>query len=774
MVSGNGVSGFMAMGGTHEETLIVCHEKCWIEQCPVERRVVSLQAGLEKARPLALAGQFKEAHATICDSGKEDLSRLYEGATFEESRDQLPCNTVHPALHFLLKTEASDVSGYERLNHLASGEVVTRFQDEAGRWERSAFASRPDQVIVLRLRGLDGNRISRCRLSFIRPPAQVDADIKAVHIRHSRDEIYYHSVYSRSAGKAVPEGYHVLAKVFTDGVDVQAQDNALVIAGAAEVVVVLRVEFIEKAGSPEPESLREALANIEPDYDRLLARHTAVHQEMMDRVRIDVGANFGDGASSEEIIGESELKGMTPAFFECLFATGRNAFISSSGECPPALMGIWSNDWDAPWGGRFTLDSNLNLAVSSGNQGDLHEAMESYFSFIERMLEDWRENARIMFGCRGLTTALVQDWRTGKTPWYRYMWTAGAGWLYSYFWDHYLYTQDETFLAERVIPALIEIAQLYEDLSDKMPRNEDGKRMLYPGISPENCAVSHDGAWNFPNASVDIAVSRQILNNLIAGCEALGIHEEEIPHWRELLSQLPDYTFLDDGALAEWSWPGVQPREEHRHASHLYGVYPGTEISGRKTPQMAKAARQAIQRRIDGGRSATSGHGLLHHIFFSARLLDADLFWEFMDTFATNRFMNSSMISNHNPGKEIYNLDPTLSMPAIIMEAILYSEPGYIHFLPVAGERLKRGCITGVLARGGIRVDEFRWDLEKGVMEGCMTAKKLQTIEVFGPRGFGGRATCEGGDRPWSELGTLELPAGERVTFRFESSADCP
>ncbi len=762
MVSGNGVSGFMDMGGTDAETLIVCHEKCWIEQCDVERRVVNIQSGLDKARPLALAEKFKEGHEAICEAGKADFRKLYEGESFCDDIQQLPCNTVHPALHFLLKMDATEATDYERINHLETGEVITRWTDAAGRWERAAFTSRTDGVIVVRLRGLDGQAIARCDLSFISPPAQIDADVKVVHVQHAGTELYYHSVYSRTAGKAVGDGYHVLANVSaTGGNDVQADGDQIVVTGAAEIVVVLKVDFLDEATTPAAEPLRAAVAAIATDYDALLGRHAAVHQDMMTRVRLDLGANFGGGASSEDILAESETAGMTPAFAECLFAAGRNAFISSSGECPPALMGIWSNDWDAPWGGRFTLDSNLNLAVAAGNQGDMHEAMETYFGFIERMLPDWRENAKTMFGVNGLTTALVQDWRTGKTPWYRYVWLAGSGWLYSYFWDYYQYTGDETFLADRVIPALIEIARLFEEISDKMPRSADGKRMIYPGISPENHAISHDGAWNFPNAAVDVGVSHQVLDNLIAGCQTLGIHEDQLPHWRQLRDELPDYTFLDDGAIAEWCWPGVEPREEHRHASHLYGVYPGTEISGRKTPELAKAALQAIQRRIDGGCSATSGHGLLHHMFFCARLLDADMFWHFMDAFATSCFMNTSMISNHNPNRGIYNLDPTFSLPAIITEAILYSEPGYIHLLPVAGKRLKTGRITGVLARGGIRVDEFTWDITTGVLSGRITSKTTQTIDMFGP------PTAEGEQR-WRELGTLQLPAGETVAFRFE------
>ncbi len=528
--------------------------------------------------------------------------------------------------------------------------------------------------------------------------------------------------------------------------------------------MLLRVEFLDTGTPPPRAALRQAVLGVDADYDRLLERHRLQHAEKLDRVTVQLGEPAGRVAEAEDILAASKER-MTPELLQAMHAIGRNMFLSSSGELPPALMGIWSNDWDAPWGGRFTLDSNLNLAVASGNQGNMPEAMESFFGFIERMREDWRENARVLYGNRGFFSPLVQDWRTGKTGWFYYMWIGGPGWLYSYFWDHYQYTQDATFLKTRVIPALIEIAQFYEDHTDKMPRDAQGKRIFYPAVSPENLANNHKTSC-LPNPSMDISICRQVLTNLIAGCGKLGLHEDKIPKWRAMLGELPAYRLLEDGALAEWSWPGIDGREEHRHASHLYAVYPGTEISGRLTPAMAKAARQAIQRRIDGGTACSTGHALMHHLFFCARLLDVETFWWFMDEFAKGGFLYSSLLTSHNPRASdfnTFNLDICLSMPALVMEMLVYSEPGYIHLLPVAGDRLRKGSIRGVLARGGIRVEELEWDLDQGVIRGALTSKAPQSIEVYGPAGF---APVPGdGKQSWALLGKLTLDSQGRVPF---------
>jgi len=342
------------------------------------------------------------------------------------------------------------------------------------------------------------------------------------------------------------------------------------------------------------------------------------------------------------------------------------------------------------------------------------------------------------------------------------MWTGAAGWLYSYFYDCYLYTGDRDFLRRRVVPPLMEIADLYRDLAARMPETAEGRYIFYPGMSPENVAQGHDGACNIPNTSMELAICKQVLTNLISACRELEIHDERIPEWEAMRAGVADYRLLDDGSLAEWSWPGVVQRDDHRHTSHLYCVYPGMAVSPRKTPDLARAARKAIQRRIDAGGSTQQAHGLMHHLFFAAHLLDTDLYWNFMDAFVRLRFMNTSMVSNHNPNREIFNLDASLAMPGAIMEMIVDSEPGIIHLLPVLSERVGKGSITGILARGAITVDRLDWDLATGVIRGALTSQRSQAIVVLGPAGFRGAAR-----QPWSELGKLDLTAGKQCEFEY-------
>ena len=191
--------------------------------------------------------------------------------------------------------------------------------------------------------------------------------------------------------------------------------------------MIVRLEYLDQVGQADRARLRGALADLPANYDELLQRHAAVHGQMLRRVRLDLGGDHGGGRTTEDILAEAERDGPTPALLELLHDVGRYALISSSGEMPPTLMGIWGDTWEAPWDGRFTFDSNLNLAVAAGSQGNMPEAMESYFAFIEHVARDWPRNAQRLYGCRGYVSELTQGWRDGLTMWGTYPWTGGAG-----------------------------------------------------------------------------------------------------------------------------------------------------------------------------------------------------------------------------------------------------------------------------------------------------------------------------------------------------------
>ncbi|MCP4454401.1 MAG: glycoside hydrolase family 95 protein, partial [Planctomycetes bacterium] len=370
---------------------------------------------------------------------------------------------------------------------------------------------------------------------------------------------------------------------------------------------------------------------------------------------------------------------------------------------------------------------------AAASQGNLPEVMATYTSFLERYTEDWRRNAQSLYGCDGVVTDLCQGWRHGAVLMSTYPWTGGAGWLSNYMYDHYLVTQDRDYLQQHVVPLLKEVVAFYEDFLLKYP-SHNGRAVFYPSISPENTPVMTpaDQSTNVvPNATGEISICREAVTHLIEACNHLNIEQDNVPRWQALLSRLPDYVINDDGALAEWAYPGLGDKYNHRHSSHLYAIYPSLEISPDRTPNLFRAARIAMEKRMEAGLGGDSAHGLMHISLIAARLKNSDLLWQMLTDFASLPFMNTSFVTCHNPGPRIYNLDATFSMPAVMMEMLLYSEPGLVELLPALPiKQFSRGTLCGPLARGGIVVEQLHWNKTLNRVDVTLRSTQAQTIHL--------------------------------------------
>jgi hypothetical protein len=577
-----------------------------------------------------------------------------------------------------------------------------------------------------------GARIN-AKLRLTEAPGKLNGDLRSVQIEHNAAEMYFHAAYGRTMGKPKAEGYHALARVVVQGGKTVAVANErLEIRDAERAVVLLRLECLEDAAAADRVALRDALAQLPADYQTLLTPHAAAHGEMFHRVTLSLGGDPEKERSTEAVI-QRALQGRgLPEFFELMHAVGRYALIcGATGDLPPSLMGIWGNEWNAPWDGRYTFDANLNLAVSAASQGNLPEVMNTYTAFLERYVDDWRKNAQNLYGCRGVLTDLCQGWRHGVVLMTTYPWTGGAGWLAYYLYDHYLFTQDRTFLQQHVVPLLKDVATFYEDFLSGYPEM-NGRAVFYPSISPENQPkmIPEDQTTEVvPNATCEIAICRQALTQLISACRELNIEKDNLPRWEALQAKLPDYVINADGALAEWAYPGLGDRYNHRHSSHLYGVYPSLEISPDRTPKLFKAARVAIEKRLAAGLGGKSAHGLMHVSLIAARLKDPELLWRMLRDFSRLRFVNTSFFTCHNPGPVIYNLDTTFSMPAVLMEMLVYSEPGLVELLPALPQELfVRGTLRGLLARGGIVIEELDWNTTLLRINATLRSRRAQEI----------------------------------------------
>jgi hypothetical protein len=519
------------------------------------------------------------------------------------------------------------------------------------------------------------------------------------------------------------------------------------------------------------EALRQALEQLTPDYPALLDRHQKVQSEAFNRVSVDFGGASQYGMSTEELLADQRSRpDYSPALLEKVFEMGRHWFILNSGKYPSIAAEI---------------NATINLQTAGAVQGDLREGMDAYFKWMESLAPDYRVNAKNIFGSRGASYPLFPDKGVGVKFYYTGSseigiwpyWISAGGWYARQFWDHYLVTGDEEFLRNRVVPVYKELALFYEDFLTVT--DENGNYMFVPSISPENAPRSTDPSGpTLINATIDIAVCREVLTNLIQASETLGADADSVPKWKAMLAKMPPYLLELDGTLKEWAWPTLQEHYIHRHVSHLYGAWPGDEIDPDRTPQLARAAEIACRRRtVDALATAVAGetlpaYGRCHRALVGARLKDNVIVDVQLRQLMEQGYISAALRCSREPyGPPVP--DAHGGIPAIVLEMLLYSRPGVIEVLPALPETLVKGSIEGMLARTYARVNKLAWNMDARTAELTVTSLRKQDITLIARYGIKEISASSSGVlaaplKPGTANCDLHLPEGRPVTLRLK------
>ncbi|MFF3320563.1 glycoside hydrolase N-terminal domain-containing protein [Streptomyces sp. NPDC003035] len=466
-------------------------------------------------------------------------------------------------------------------------------------------------------------------------------------------------------------------------------------------------------------------------YARLLDRHTALHRPAYARVTLDLAADPAERA----LPGTALLRRTrSPALLERLFAAGRYHLLSASGMLPPRLTGLWTGDWNTAWSGAFTTNANLNLQTASAVAADLPEVTEAHARLIMGQLADWRDNARSIFGTRGIVAPSHTDGVSGHTYHFSreyplHLWTAGADWLLKPLVDH---DESRGTRDPRLAAALAEVADFYEDFLTRT--GPDGSVVVVPSYSPENRPAR--ASWGAINATMDLTAARHAL--LTAAAYHPGPAADRR---RALADRLPPYRINDDGALAEWAWPGLDDTYDHRHLSHLYAVWPLDEINPYDTPEPARAAHRALALR---GAENDSAHGHLHQALVAARLRDGSRAEAALHRVLAGDYFHDSLMSSHYPGRDVYNADAAHALPALLVEMVVQSTPDRLVLLPAPPAAYPSGRITGIRTRFGARVD-LTWG--PGTYTAVVRPTRSHRIDLRSPAGAHPLDLCAGVDR---------------------------
>ncbi len=747
LAAGNGNMGALLYGDPRRDTLLVDHCKLWL---PAGSREVLPNGGAILPEMRRIIGEQGY------DAGQKFfLQKAREGGW---GGNLVWTDAFHPGF-FLNITQPQDgaISNYARVEDFSTGEVHAQWHTEQGDFARRMFVSKPDNTIVSTTTGPAG------KVSLQLTMQKVDNNLIDSTITHENGWILCHNIYVKGKG-----GYDGAVRVINDGGIQTSDGDSISITGANSVTLLIRIlpyrtplegsqawpndpTNPDFAGGPhvarrgtvqitgtayDPQwmnQLKADLASMAPNYNALLKPHAAAWGALFNRVSIDLGGAPAERAMASEALLDlaQKEKRMPLALLERMYDAGRYVFMCSAGpQTPPNLFGIWTGTWAPAWSGDYTTDTNLQLDTELAYSANLAECMDGYFYLWNSYLPDFRHNAKALYGTRGILTGsrasnngLALHWDGG---WPGNLWTPGAAWIAHWYYDQYQYTGDRKFLREQAIPWMKECALFYEDF---LQGTEDasGHYTFRPSYSAEN-------GWG-DNTSQDIEITHELLTNLIAGCETLGIEKEGVARWKAMLAKLPPLLINNEGQLKEWSNPAQGERNDHRHLMHLYGAFESGQFSEEADPKVFAAARVALQNRVDASREDAT-HGFMHTALAATGLGMGDLAFARVEELATHRSIYPSMVDAHFGGPRVLCDDGNGATPEIVNRMLVQSKIGRLELLPALPAQMPRGTLTGTRARGNISVDRLAWDMTNGTISVTLTSGSKQQLALVLPPGM--------------------------------------
>jgi alpha-L-fucosidase 2 len=740
---GNGRLGAMVFGGIEQERIQLNEDTLWAGG-PYNPANPEAREALPEIRRLIAVGEHKAAQD------------LVQAKFMSRPVRQMPYQTVGDLL--ISMPGGHGVENYRRELDLDTAIARTEFDHGSTTYVREVFASPVDQVIVMRLTSTDTRGRDRAA------PMSLTLGFQSPQRSRVRTEGGNVLVLQGRNGPAfgIPGAltFEARVRVIAEGGTVTSDEAQLHVSDASSVTLMIAAatsyrRYDDVSGDPTALTTRTLAAVEGKSFEQLRDAHLAEHQRLFRRVSIDLG---GDEAATNLPTDERVRRSPDnddPQLAALYFQYGRYLLISSSrpGTQPANLQGIWNDSLTPPWGSKYTININTEMNYWPAEITNLSECVEPLFGLIKDISETGAKLAREHYGAtRGWVTHHNTDlWRaTGPIDSAFYgMWPCGGAWLTMHLWERFLFTGDREFLAQ-AYPVMKGAAEFFLETLGEDPKH--GWLVTSPSISPEN--AHRRGVSITAGPTMDSQILRDLFNACITSAQLLNRDAEFATALAAARDRLPPNQIGAQGQLQEWleDWDAQAPDQKHRHVSHLYGFYPGNQITLRGTPALAAAVKKTLETRGD----MSTGWAIAWRINLWARLQDAERTHRILRALLGPERTYPNLFDAHPP----FQIDGNFGGTAAIAEMLLQShvpldpaeaargQPAFeIELLPALPKAWPTGSVTGLRARGGFEVD-LAW------RDGRLTAVTLRALTDNRTRLRYGNTTRD-----------LSVNAGESVTW---------